>query len=164
MAKVRNPLPMTVNWAGPLKREYFLDKQIKKHNWSIGVEVGVRFGRTLFYLLDNNPSLKMYAVDFDVTQFYSEDVQKKYGDRLVVLDGDSSQQASRILEKVDFVFIDASHSTKGVVKDINAYSPLVTNKNGLTGHDIDFPAVQEALKICGIDYEVGPDNVWQQKI
>jgi cephalosporin hydroxylase len=164
MAKVRNPLPMTIDWSGLQRREHFLDDIVKKNNWSVGVEVGVRVGRTLFYLLDNNPSLKMYAVDIDITQFYSDEIQKKYGNRLVVLEGESSEQASRILEQVDFVFIDASHSTKGVVRDINAFSPLIRNKIGLTGHDIDFPAVQEALNICKIEYEVGPDNVWQQKI
>ena len=71
--------------------------------------------------------------------------------------------ADKILEKLDFVFIDASHSTKGVVRDINAYRPILNNKQGLTGHDIDFPAVQAALKICEVEFEVGPDNVWQQK-
>lgn len=163
MAKVRNTLPMTINWSGPPRREYFLNEEVKRNNWTIGVEVGVRVGRTLFYLLEENPHLKMYAVDIDISQFYSSEVQKRYGDRLVVLSGDSAEQASNIKEQVDFVFIDASHSTKGVVKDINAYSPLLMHKNGLTGHDIDFPAVQEALKICNIDYNVGPDNVWQQK-
>ena len=24
MAKIRNPLPMTIKWSGPLRREYFL--------------------------------------------------------------------------------------------------------------------------------------------
>ncbi len=164
MAKIRNPLPMTINWNGPLRREHFLDNQVKKHQWKIGAEVGVRTGRTLFHLLDNNPSLKMYAIDIDISQFYSEDIQQKYGDRLVVYEGDSSEQAKKILGKIDFVFIDASHSTKGVIKDINAFSPLLTNKLGLTGHDADFPAVQEALRLCNIIFEVGPDNVWQQKL
>jgi hypothetical protein len=164
MAKIRNPLPMTIDWHGPLKREYFLDSEIKNYQWKIGAEVGVRFGRTLFHLLDNNPDLKMYAIDSDITQFYSDAVQEKYKDRLVVLAGESAVQANKILEKLDFVFIDASHSTKGVVRDINAYRPILNNKQGLTGHDIDFPAIQEALEICGIDFEVGPDNVWQQKL
>ena len=52
---------MTVEWKGSNGREFYLDNQIKKNKWSIGAEVGVRFGRTLFYLLDNNPRLQMYA-------------------------------------------------------------------------------------------------------
>ena len=54
MAKNRNPLPMTMEWNGPSKREYFLDREIKNYQWKVGAEVGVRFGRTLFHLLDNN--------------------------------------------------------------------------------------------------------------
>ena len=66
-------------------------------------------------------------------------------------------------EKIDFVFIDAGHSTKSVTKDINAYRPLLKNSKGLTGHDIDFPAVQTALAQLGIEFDVGPDNTWIKK-
>ncbi len=104
--------------------------------------------------------LKMYAVDKDVGQFYNKAVKNKYNTRLVVLDGISWEQANSINEKVDFVFVDAGHSTKSVVKDINAYRPLLKNDQGLTGHDIDFPAVQEALAQLKISFDVGPDNVW----
>ena len=164
MAKIRNPLPLTVNWSKEHKREYYLDHQVKKNQWKIGVEVGVRFGRTLFYLLDNNPSLKMYAVDKDISQFYSEKIQKKYGDRLVVLEGESWDQVAHITELVDFVFIDAGHSTKSAAKDINAYRGILKSPYGLTGHDVDFPAIQEALRICKVEFDVCPDNVWHQKI
>ena len=62
MTKIRNPLPLSVKWNGPNRREYFLDHLVKTHGWTTGIEVGVRTGRTLFHLLDNNPNLKMYAV------------------------------------------------------------------------------------------------------
>ena len=163
MAKVKNPLPLTVKWSGPNRREYFLDHLVKKHSWSIGVEVGVRIGRTLFYLLDNNPTLKMYAVDRDIAQFYNDKIKNKYGSRLVVLDGTSWDQAALITQPVDFVFIDAGHSTKSVIKDINAYRPLLKTHKGLTGHDIDFPAVQDALAELKIEVDVGPDNTWITK-
>jgi predicted O-methyltransferase YrrM len=163
MAKIKNTLPITINWEGVHKREVYLDSQVKKYKWTIGVEVGVRFGQTLFYLLDNNPKLKMYAVDIDISQFFNNDVAKQYGDRLVVLSGDSSAQAENILEKVDFVFIDAGHSKKSVLKDIEAYRKIVKTTQGVLGHDIDYPSIQEALKISNIEYDVCPDNVWQQK-
>ena len=162
MAKIRNPLPITVAWNQPRRRELYLDHQIKLNHWTVGVEVGVRHGRVLFHLLDNNPTLKMYAVDCDITQFYNESVQQRYGSRLVVLAGESSEQAAHIAEPLDFCFIDASHSTKGVVRDIQAYGPRLKTTRGMIGHDADFPAVQAALAICGVDFEVGPDNVWHQ--
>ena len=160
MAKVRNPLPKTVEWTGPNRREYYINHLVQTNKWTIGCEVGVRTGRTLFHLLDNNPNLKMYAVDKDISQFYNQDVQDRYGDRLVVIEGSSWQSAEEITEKLDFVFIDAGHSTKNVTKDINAYKPLLNSNQGLIGHDIDFPAIQTALKNLNIEFEVGPDNVW----
>ena len=160
MAKIRNPLPMTINWNGPLKREIYIDSLVKENYWTVGCEVGVRTGRTLFYLLDNNPKLKMYAVDKDVSQFYNSAVQEKYGERLIVLEGKSWDCAEKIKEIIDFVFIDAGHSTKSVTKDINAYKEILKNTNGLTGHDIDFPAIQRALANLNIKYNVGPDNTW----
>lgn len=160
MAKIRNPLPLTLQWNGPNKREYFIDSLVKKNNWKIGCEVGVRTGRTLFHLLDANPTLKMYAVDKDVSQFDSQKIRNKYKDRLVIIEGDSSTSADLIKERLDFVFIDAGHGTKSVMKDINAYSPKLNDTKGLLGHDIDFPAIQTALDNLSIDYGVGPDNVW----
>lgn len=163
MAKIKNKLPQTIKWSGTDAREYYLDHLVKHHQWIVGAEVGVRFGRTLFHLLDKNPNLKMYAIDKDISQFYNSKVQKKYADRLIVLEGDSSLQAEKIKDQLDFVFIDAGHSTKSVTKDIVAYMPLVKNSNGLLGHDIDYPSIQQALSDLGIDYDVCPDNVWQRR-
>lgn len=163
MAKIRNKLPLTIEWNGVDGREYYLDHLIKTHKWTRGIEVGVRFGRTLFHLLDRNPALIMYAVDMDISQFYDRDVQKRYNDRLFVLEGDSSSQAVKITQPVDFIFIDAGHSTKSVTKDIVAYKDLVKTANGLLGHDIDYPSIQKALNNLNIEYDVCPDNVWQQR-
>jgi hypothetical protein len=163
MTKIRKPLPLSIKWSGPNRREYYLDHLVKTHSWTVGVEVGVRTGRTLFHLLDNNLNLKMYAVDRDIGQFYNSEIKNRYCDRLVVLDGTSWDQAAFIKEKIDFVFIDAGHSTKSVIKDINAYRPLLKNDKGLTGHDIDFPAVQTALEQLEINFDVGPDNTWITK-
>ena len=160
MAKIRNKLPMTVNWSGPNRREFYLDSLVKQNKWTVGCEVGVRTGRTLFHLLDNNPRLKMYAVDKDISQFYNDQVKEKYKERLTVIEGISWESACKISQTLDFVFIDAGHSTKSVTKDINSYRPLLQKSHGLLGHDIDFPAIQTALQNLKIDYSVGPDNVW----
>lgn len=163
LGKIDFNCKQNIKFAGPPRREYFLDNLVKVNNWQIGIEVGTRTGRTLFHLLDNNPKLKMYSVDKDISQFYSNTIKEKYKDRLIVLEGWSWEQAKNIEEKVDFVFIDAGHSFKSVVKDINAYAPLLNSPKGLTGHDIHMFPVQEAVKHCGYDYNVGPDNVWLTK-
>lgn len=163
MAKIRNKLPVTVQWRGAPRREHYLDHLIKVNSWTVGVEVGVRFGRTLFYLLDKNPSLKMYAVDKDTSQFIKPGIKEKYGERLIVLSGISWEQHKNIHEKIDFVFIDAGHGTKDVIKDVEAYQPLCKTPQGLTGHDVDYPSIQKALSELNINYDVCPDNVWKQK-
>ena len=33
MAKIKNPLPITVDWQGPNGREFYLDDQIKKNKF-----------------------------------------------------------------------------------------------------------------------------------
>lgn len=150
-------------FSGPNKREYFIDSLVKENNWQVGIEVGSRTGRTLFHLLDNNPNLKMYSVDKDISQFYNDRVAAKYKGRLIVLEGWSYEQAQNIKELADFVFIDASHTYKNVVKDIKAYAPLLKKTKGLLGHDINMFPVQDAVKDCGYEYLVGPDNVWLTK-
>jgi len=164
MAKIRNKLTQTIEWNDINRREVFIDYLVKQNNWKIGIEVGVRFGRTLFHLLDNNPDLKMYAVDKDISQFYDNETKQKYKNRLVVLEGRSWDQAELIKEQCDFVFIDAGHSTKSVKKDIAAYKKCLRSKAGLLGHDIDFPAIQRALYEMEIDFDVGPANIWKAKI
>ena len=159
MAKVRNVLPLTIKWTKENKREVFIDSLVKKYNWTIGCEVGVRFGRTLFYLLDNNPSLVMYAVDKDISQFYNDTVKEKYKDRLIVLEGSSWDQAEK-LPMIDFAFVDAGHSYKNVYRDIVAYDQKIKDTEGLLGHDVDYPSIQKALNNLNINYGVGPDNVW----
>jgi predicted O-methyltransferase YrrM len=153
-----------ISFDGPARRENFLDFLVKKNNWTVGIEVGTRVGRTLFHLLDSNPSLKMYSVDKDISQFYSSTVEERYKDRLIVLEGLSEEQAKLINEQVDFVFIDASHTYKNVVKDINAYSKLLKTPRGLLGHDINMYPVQDAIVDCGFKFLVGPDNVWLTEV
>lgn len=163
MAKIKNPLPLTVEWRGTNRREVYLDYLVKKNNWKVGAEVGVRIGRTLFYLLEQNLNLKMYAIDKDIKQFNNGPRFEAVKDRIIILEGISWTVHIQINEPLDFVFIDAAHSWKSVVKDIHAYKPLLKTKKGLTGHDVDFPSVQKALQRCEIDYDVGPDNIWLQK-
>ena len=47
---------------------------------------------------------------------------------------------------LDFVFIDASHDSPDVVRDVTAWWPKVKPGGILAGHDIDWVSVQAALK------------------
>lgn len=143
------------------RRELFINDLVKHFKWTVGAEIGVRTGRTSFCLLDNNPELKVYAVDKDITQFYNNDVEGKYKDRMVVLEGISWEVAEQVADaSLDFVFIDAGHGYKSVMRDMEAWIPKLKSTGWIIGHDINFPAVHEAVSEKLKEFEVGPDNVW----
>jgi predicted O-methyltransferase YrrM len=152
---------MTVPWNGKSNRRYYLDWLIKEHNIKVIAEVGVRDGRTTFYLLEQNPDLVIYAIDKSISEFYNNEIKQRYGNRLIPIEALSTDGAKRILDdSLDLVFIDADHSYEWVKKDIAAYKPKLKKGGWLTGHDIDFPGVNRAVNEVIVKYDVGPNNVW----
>lgn len=142
-------------------REYFLLELARKFRWTRGAEIGVRTGRTLFHLLQNLPDLHMYAVDKDVSQFDSAPCIVKYRSRLTILEGVSWEMACNVPDaSLDFYFIDAGHGYKSVTRDILAWTPKIKLSGWLLGHDINFPAVNSAVRDTLGHFEVGSDNVW----
>jgi predicted O-methyltransferase YrrM len=152
-------VPMTIEWNGKPNRKHFLRHLIETNNYTTMAEVGVRDGRTTFYLLDNCPNLKIYGVDLSSTGYYNPEVRQKYGDRLIPIQGNSHSVAGLVPE-VDIVFIDADHSYAGCSGDIKAYKPKVKPGGILSGHDIDYPGVNKAVKEQIRKFSVGPNNVW----
>ena len=155
-------VPMTIDWNDKPNRKYFLKYLVEQNNYTTMAEVGVRDGRTTFFLLDNCPNLKIYGIDLSISGFYNNAVKEKYGDRLVPIQGNSSLVANQIPD-VDLVFIDADHGYVGCCADIREYTPMVKPGGILSGHDIDYPGVNSAVKKYVKKYDVGPNNVWFTK-
>jgi predicted O-methyltransferase YrrM len=154
-------VPMTIEWPGKQNRKYFLKHLIDTNKFETIVEVGVRDGRTTFYLLEHCPSIKKYyAIDTNVSLFANKEEAIKFKDKLVAIQGFSFDVANQIKELADIVFIDADHSYESVKKDIKAYTPKVKHGGMLSGHDIDFPGVNKAVNELIPKYGVGPNNVW----
>ena len=149
----------TIEWNKKPNRKYFLRDIIEKNNFSTMAEIGVRDGRTTFYLLDKIPSLKIYGVDLSINGFYSPAIKEKYKDRLIPIQGNSSLVTDKI-PNVDLVFIDADHSYIGCKKDIIAYRNKINPGGIFSGHDIDYPGVNKAVNELIKNYDVGPNNVW----
>lgn len=147
----------TINWSGKPNRKYFLNYLIQKFDYDSMIEVGVRDGRTTFYLLDNNPNLKIYAIDKNTSLFARKDIIEKYQDRLIPVQGYSSDVVEQV-PSVDLVFIDADHRYHGCKSDILLYREKA--KGILCGHDIDYPGVNQAVNELIEHYEIGPNNVW----
>jgi predicted O-methyltransferase YrrM len=165
VAKRRDLLdvPMTIEWSRKSNRKYFLQELIESNNFTSMAEVGVRDGRTTFYLLDKIPTLTIYAIDLSIRGFYNNTVAAKYGDRLIPIEGNSSLVANKI-PQVDLVFIDADHGYDGCRLDILAYRNKVKEGGIFSGHDIDYPGVNKAVKESLTSFDVGPNNVWFTKI
>jgi predicted O-methyltransferase YrrM len=151
----------TILWEGKDYRGSYLLHLINKNNFKTIAEVGVKFGRTTFFLLDNVADLVIYAIDTDISKFYNNDVQEKYKDRLIPIQGYSYAVANQISNSsLDLVFIDADHSYSAVKQDILAYMPKLKEHGILSGHDIDYPGVNKAVTELRPSFDVGPNNVW----
>jgi predicted O-methyltransferase YrrM len=164
MAKRKDLLtvPMTIEWDRKSNRKYFLEYLINKNKYSTMIEVGVRDGRTTFYLLDHCPELTIYGVDLSIAGFYSQGIKEQYGNRLIPIQGNSSLVTDQ-MPNADLIFIDGDHSYNGCRADIMAYRHKLNKGGLLCGHDIDFPGVNQAVKELIINYDVGPNNVWLTK-
>jgi predicted O-methyltransferase YrrM len=159
----RLSVPVTVPFEG--KRKKFLKHLIENNNFQIMIEVGIDTGKTTFFLLDNIPHLKIYAIDTDIRKFYNNSIKEKYGDRLIPMEGYSHEVADQLPDNfADIVFIDADHSYDAVKKDIVKYTPKLKKNGLLTGHDIDYPGVNKAVNEMIKDFDVGPNYVWIKKI
>ena len=156
-------IPMTIDWNDKPNRKYFLKYLIEQNNYTTMAEVGVRDGRTTFFLLDNCPNLTIYGIDLSISKFYTDAVKEKYKDRLIPIQGNSSLVAKQI-PNVDLVFIDADHGYIGCSADIREYTPKVKAGGILSGHDIDYPGVNSAVNQYVKSFDVGPNNVWFTKI
>jgi predicted O-methyltransferase YrrM len=147
------------------KQAVALGGLIEKEKLTNGVELGVFWGETTFYLMDKFPNLRLVGIDlwepvvwgdknddgyrtyeqFPLNQYY-EDVKektKKYPN-LVIIKSDTVKAAELFSDNYfDFVFIDADHTYDGVKRDIEAWLPKVTKF--VVGHDIHMDGVRKAV-------------------
>lgn len=158
----RLTVPTTIQFDG--KRKHFLQHLINQYNFTTMIEVGIDTGKTTFFLLDNIPTLTIYAIDLNVKKFYNNEIKEKYGNRLIPIQGISYNVADQIPNNfADIIFIDADHSYESVKKDILKYTPKLKTTGLLTGHDIDYPGVNQAVNELIKNFDVGPNYVWIKK-
>lgn len=153
----------------------------QSYGWTRGAELGVRKGATFLHLLQTCPRLSLIGVDLWQPQPQNEGPQRwdysgvdhegaerkvregaaRYGDRATLIKASTDDAADLIADgSLDFVFIDADHSTQAVNDDIVNYRPKIRRGGWITGHDINWPEVREAVEAHFSDYKVGPDNCW----
>ena len=168
-----------------MRRWKVLSNLVKRHGWKTGAEIGVWKGQTFFHLLDVCPSLELLIgvdswptsephekdQDLGLSTWYPPEMIKVFRDSVVekaatydkaILHEMDSVAAADLVEDstLDFVFIDADHSTEGVLRDIEAWRPKLKENGTLLGHDEQWPSVQRALKSLFDEWTVHGDNVW----
>ena len=142
-----------------MKRWEWLSKIVIKNGFTFGAELGVKEGRTLFFLLDSCPTLHMIGVDIWEPQpgpyaiyphqVYEDKVRRKaeaYSGRVTLIKAWTHEAATSVPDRsLDFVFIDADHSTESVIKDISDWKPKLRLGGILCGHDGNKSSVRNAL-------------------
>lgn len=167
-----------------LARWQVVAQLVEKHNWTRGAELGVFKGQTFFYLLDQFPRLAMVGVDRwqrtpgpvqdretgfasyekEPMEQHAMAVKSKaalYGKRARIFEMDTALAAALVKDmSLDFVFVDASHDTESVKKDISAWNMKLRPGGYFVGHDFNWPSVQRALKALEIVPTEHPANIW----
>lgn len=178
------PLPPNAKPDFPFETKYkfrgdLISAMINHNGWARGAELGVRQGKCLFKILDNCPSVIMIGVDIWKSQPNNQgpetwshwphdeyraavfEKQKEYGNRCVLIQDWSFNACDRVEdESLDFIFIDADHSTESVTQDIMDWGPKVRKGGWILGHDINWPSVRIAVENLLPNYIILTDNVW----
>lgn len=157
----------------------------RKRGWQRGAELGILRAQTMLALLRGVPSIYMIGVDNWIS---NPNYQTAFQDTLTgkvtytqaaldkfmheafaalipfraqctVIALDTVAAAKLVPDaSLDFVFIDADHSTEGVTRDLTAWTPKVRAGGAVLGHDVNWASVKQALH--GKDHQVLPGHVW----
>jgi len=170
-----------------IRRWKWITKLVHENGWTAGAELGVLKGKSLFYILNHCPNLSMIGIDtwdfqpekgpdyhYNRKHFphrtnwnYVKKGSAKYPGRLWLLKMLSVKAAKYVKDGcLDFVFIDADHSTQGIKEDILAWKPKLKKTGFLCGHDAGKKSVKIALDILVPGWKYwGPqyDNCWSER-
>lgn len=160
-------------------REFFIEYLIKTYNFNEGAELGIWKGRTFLHLLKSCPSLKLHGVDLwkpqpnndgpenyidwshEENEKHVRDNAEKFNDRAIIYKMWTHEAAQFIPDKsLDFIFIDADHSSESVRNDIEKWLDKIKNDGMIIGHDYNWETVRTVADSYFTNLEVGPDNIW----
>lgn len=134
----------------PNIRRVDLAKLFSELNFKVGAEVGVMRGKFSEIICQENPQLKLYAIDpwikYDGYHDFTETEQfsKFYHDAVKILSKYNCKIIRKLSmdavkdfkdESLDFVYIDANHSLKYVVEDLVEWNKKVRKGGIIAGHD-----------------------------
>jgi hypothetical protein len=157
----------------------YFPKLFKDLGYTVGAEIGVELGAFSKQLIQDNPDLKLYCIDFWKAYIYkgtgpirsgkSQPRQDSYYERAKVklapynceIIKDSSMSAVKGFadESLDFVYIDAAHDYDHVKEDIREWSKKVRMGGIVSGHDYAvFPSGNDGI-IRAVDEWVKENDI-----
>lgn len=161
------------------RREDFIAHLANKFNWTMGCELGIWKGRTFLHLLKNCPHLTVIGVDLWAPQPDNtgpenyihwnheqheqivRQASSSFGDRAIIYKMYTHEAVKKVKPgTLDFIFIDADHSSQAVRTDLLDWIPKLKSTGMIIGHDINWVSVKCVVDEIVPGYKVGPDNVW----
>jgi hypothetical protein len=125
--------------------EYFAEL-----GFNTGAEIGVERGYFSEVLCKANPNLKLFCIDAwqiyrgyrdhtrqdKLERYYNETVELLKPYNVEILRGWSIEMADKIPdESLDFVYLDANHSFRSIIDDVDTWSKKVRSGGIVSGHD-----------------------------
>lgn len=178
----KNPTKSQVQVPANWRREQWIVSMVKENGWTNGAELGVWQGRTFLHVLANCPQVTLVGVDLWEPQPGNEGPEdyvewpheqnyqrvvngaKRFGNRAIIHKMTTTEAAELVEDNsLDFIFIDADHSTEAVRNDIITWSPKIKDTGTIIGHDINWPTVKIVADELLPGYTIGPDNAWCRK-
>lgn len=163
-----------------IKRWDVLNRLVKQHSIHTVVEIGVRKGRNMRFVMQRNEGLIWYAVDpwefmpsypywpqemHDKCYKEFQQEKKRFGaNRVKEIKLYSHEAVDKVPEGIDLVFIDGDHTYEAVKQDIALWTPKVRVGGIMSGHDYNnlprFPGVKPAVDEVFDRVDLEPDWVW----
>jgi len=143
-----------------------LSAVINERGLRVGAELGVAYGGHAEYILAHTQVERLYGIDpyrhifgysdpmnfsnkiFDAVYKNTQERLSPFGGRFIPIRKKSKDALSDVPETLDFIYIDADHSYKGVRDDIARWYDKVRPGGIIAGHDYDhpnFPGVKNAV-------------------
>jgi len=163
-----------------MRRWDWIESLVKSNGWTMGAELGVFKGQTFLHLLRTCPDLTMIAVDLWEDQPNTPGQEDKIGRDFAGFLADIKRQTegnprARIIQdwtvdaadyvedgSLDFVFVDADHSSEAVRSDILAWQPKLKPEGKMIGHDINWECVRDVVVDIYPDYTSHAEYCWMQ--
>lgn len=166
-----------------MRRWEVVEALARRHNWTLGVEVGVHKGRTFKHLIMALPDLVLYGVDrWDSAYFQM--TREGRPPKAISLEEDLAELARWVHENAprrgklirsdtvaaaeafgdgffDFAFIDADHRYDAVKADLAAWMPKAKHIVGHDYNEAEFPGVVQAAHEAFKRVETFDDHVWR---